>query len=91
MAMVLHLNNGQLSDHTERYKDTGLSPEFVGEMAKVITALKATDYEPYDQLTGFVRTGNERYITRFGGARDIVLQMDVKDIKTFLKHYKDNK
>lgn len=53
-AMVLHLNNGQLSDHTERYKDAGLSQEFIGEMAKVISALKATGYEPYDQLYGYV-------------------------------------
>lgn len=91
MDMVLNFSNGQLSDHTERYKDTGLSPEFLEEIAKVITALQETEYQPYDQLTGFVRTGNERYITRLGGARDIVLKMDLKDIKTFLKHYKDHK
>ena len=32
----------------------------------------------------------EQYITRHGGAREIVTKMDVKDIKLFLKHYKMN-
>lgn len=91
VAMVIELNKNPLSDQTERYKDTGLSPEFLGEMAKVVAALKATGYEPYDQLTGYVSIGNDQYITRFGGAREIVTKMDVKDIKTFLKHYKDHK
>lgn len=89
--MVINLNKDQLSDHTERYKDTGLSPEFLGEMAKVVAALKATGYEPYDQLTGYVMKGNDQYITRFGGAREIVTQMDMKDIRIFLKHYKEHK
>ncbi len=89
--MVIQLNGQHLSDHTERYKDTGLSPAFLAEMARVVDALKATGYEPYDQLTGFVRTGNELYITRHGNAREIVNGMDQKDIKTFLKHYKDHK
>lgn len=89
--MVVQLNKDQLSDNTERYKDAGLSLEFLAEMSKVISALKATGYEPYDQLTGYVLKGNEQYITRHGGARGIVTKMDVKDIKIFLKHYKDHK
>jgi hypothetical protein len=35
--------------------------------------------------------GNDQYITRHGGAREIVTKMDVKDIKIFLKHYKEHK
>lgn len=89
--MVLHLHGNSLSDHTERYKDPGLSPKFLDDMSKVIAALKATGYAPYDQLTGYVQKGNEQYITRFDGAREIVTKMDVKDIKIFLKHYKDYK
>lgn len=88
---MLQLNKDALSDQTERYKDTGLTPEFLGDMAKVVAALKATGYEPYDQLTGYVMTGNDQYITRFGGAREIVTIMDMKDIRIFLKHYKDHK
>lgn len=89
--MAINLSKDQLSEHTERYKNTGLSPAFLEEMAKVIAALQAADYDPYAQLTGFVRTENARYITRAGGARDMVLKMDAHDIKIFLKHYKTAK
>ena len=80
-----------ISDDTERYTEAGLSFEFLGEMAKAVSALQAAGYEPYDQLYGYAIHGNDQYITRFGGAREIVTRMDVKDIKIFLKHYKDHK
>ena len=89
--MVIELNKNPISDHTERYRAAGLSLEFLGEMAKAVSALQAAGYEPYDQLYGYAMHGNDQYITRFGGAREIVNKMDVKDIKVFLKHYKEHK
>ncbi len=89
--MVIQMNGQHLSDHTERYKDTGLAPAFLAEMAQVVEALKATGYEPFDQLTGYVRTGNELYITRHGNARELVKTMDKQNIKTYLKHYKEHR
>ena len=89
--MVIELNRNPLSDHTERYRAAGLSLEFLQEMEKVVSAMQAAGYEPYDQLYGYAIHGNEQYITRHGGAREIVTKMDVKDIKLFLKHYKEHK
>lgn len=89
--MVIELNRNPLSDHTERYRAVGLSMEFLQDMGKVISALKAAGYEPYDQLYGYAMHGNDQYITRHGGAREIVTKMDIKDIKLFLKHYKEHK
>ena len=89
--MVIEMNKNPLCDHTERYKDAGLSLEFVGEMAKAVAAMQAAGYVPYDQLYGYVMHGNDQYITRFGGAREIVTKMDMKDIRIFLKHYKEHK
>ena len=80
-----------ISDHTERYTETGLSFEFLAEMTKAVEALQAAGYEPYDQLYGYVMYENELYITRSGGAREIVTKMDVENIKTFLKHYKEHR
>ena len=77
-----------ISDHTERYTETGLSFEFLAEMTKAVESLRSAGYEPYDQLYGYVVHENELYITRSGGARNIVTKMDIKDIKIFLKHYK---
>ena len=85
--MVIKLNRNPLSDHTERYRAAGLSLEFLSEMAKAVSALQAGSYEPYDQLYGYIFHENDQYITRQGGAGDIVSQMNLKDIKTFLKHY----
>ena len=89
--MAIEMNKNPLLDHTERYKNAGLSLEFVGEMAKAVAAMQAAGYEPYDQLYGYVMHGNDQYITRFGGAREIVTKMDMKDIRIFLKHYKEHK
>ena len=89
--MVIEMNKNPLSDHTERYEAAGLSLEFVGEMAKAVAAMQAAGYEPYNQLYGYVMCGNDQYITRFGGAREIVTKMDMKDIRIFLKHYKEHK
>ena len=89
--MVIELNKNPISDHTERYRAAGLSFEFLAEMTKAVDALQAAGYEPYDQLYGYTMYGNAQYITRSGGAREIVTKMDVKNIKIFLKHYKDHK
>ena len=35
--------------------------------------------------------GNDQYLTRFGDAREIVTKMDMKEIRIFLKHYKEHR
>ena len=89
--MVIQLNRNSFSDNTECYRAAGLSFDFLLDMAKAISAMEDAGYEPYDQLYGYAMHGNDQYITRFGGAREIVTKMDVKDIKIFLKHYKDQR
>ena len=42
----------------------------------VIHAIEAAGYNPYAQLTGYMATGNAAYITRQGGARTIVRDLD---------------
>ena len=90
VSVVIDINKNTLSDHTERFIAAGLSLDFLNKMAKAVAALQSAGYEPYDQLYGYVMHGNDQYITRHGGAREIVTKMDVKDIKTFLKYYKSN-
>ena len=89
--MLIRLNRKHVLRQTEQYQAAGLTQDFLTEMSKVVSALQAAGYEPYDQLYGYAMHGNDRYITRHGGAREIVTKMDVKDIKIFLKHYKDHK
>ena len=89
--MVIQLNRNSFSDNTECYRAAGLSFDFLRDMAKAISAMEDAGYEPYDQLYGYVIHKNDHYITRQGGAREIVGKMDFKDIKIFLKHYKGRK
>ena len=91
--MVIELNRNPISDQTERYRSVGLSLEFLNDMAKAISAMQAAGYEPYDQLYGYVLHENDQYITRQGGggAREIITRMEIKDIQTFVKHYRELK
>ena len=89
--MVIILNKKHILRQTEQYQAAGLTQDFLTEKSKVVSALQAAGYKPYDQLYGYVMHENDRYITRFDGAREIVTKMDVKDIKIFLKQYKDHK
>ena len=84
-------NANELTRDNQHYLNAGLSQEFIDEMANVIAALRATDNEPYDQLYGYVLLRNPAYITRQGGAREIVSNMKLWDIETFLMCYKNRR
>ena len=50
----------------------------------VVHAIEAAGYTPYAQLTGYMTTGNAAYITRQGGAREIVRGLDRAVIGSYL-------
>lgn len=62
-----------------------IQTQFDAAIDKIVSAMKTAGYDPYMQLKGYVETGEITYITRQGGARDLVAQLDVKQIKDFLK------
>ena len=76
-----------IRDDTGKYQDPHLDNEFMAAMSEVYMALQEAGYEPYDQLTGYIRTGNDQYITRRRNARKIVTEMDPEMIKLYLKRY----
>ena len=76
-----------LRDETGKYKDPYLDNVFMAAISEVYLAIQEAGYEPYDQLTGYVRTGNDQYITRRRNARKIVTEMDPEMIKQYLKRY----
>ena len=76
-----------LADETGKYKDPYLASVFMAAISEVYLAIQEAGYEPYDQLTGYVRTGNDQYITRRHNARKIVTEMDPEMIKQYLKRY----
>ena len=54
------------------------------KLTVVINALEQADYNPYAQLKGYVSTGDASFITRQGGARAIVREMDRNVICRYL-------
>ena len=44
--------------------------EFNTILDEVVSSLEEKGYEPYEQIYGYVQTGNETYITRHGNARE---------------------
>ncbi len=75
------------NDDTGKYQDPTLDNVFMIAISEVYLAIQEAGYEPYDQLTGFVRMGNDQYITRRRNARKIVTEMDPEMIKQYLKRY----
>lgn len=63
--------------------------KFEKAMAEVIAAMADAGYDPVAQLTGFLQTGDDTYITRKGEARNIIRTLDVAQIKDYFdKHMK---
>ena len=85
--MELKREEQLIRDDTGKYQDPHLDNEFMAAMSEVYTALQEAGFEPFDQLTGYVRTGNDQYITRRHNARKIVTEMDPELIKQYLKRY----
>ena len=85
--MALKRENQRLSDETGKYQDPHLDSVFMAAISEVNLAMKEAGYDPFDQLTGYVRTGNDKYITRRHNARKIVTEMDPEMIKLYLKRY----
>lgn len=59
--------------------------DFEYVMLRIIKALRLAGYEPYNQLKGYVQTGDAGYITRTNNARDLITQLDIEQIKEYLQ------
>ena len=58
--------------------------EFLDQMNVVMQAIRKAGYSPYEQLVGYLTTGELAYITRADSARDLVCQMDRDEIRKYL-------
>lgn len=57
-------------------------------MERIITAIEDAGYVPYDQLTAFLKTGDDRYITRRDNARNLIREVDQKELWKYLAQMK---
>lgn len=59
-------------------------PEFVEAMQSICRSITAAGYDPYSQLTGYLLSGNDAYITRTGNARAMVETLDRTQIQLYV-------
>ena len=58
--------------------------EFENIMEHIVASIRSAGYEPYDQLYGYLKTGDETYITRTGDARRLVKELDRKQLRQYV-------
>lgn len=58
------------------------------KLKEVITLLEEKGYDPVAQLTGYVEIGSDDYITRHGGAREKIKEIDIEVIKNYISKSK---
>ena len=59
-------------------------PAFLRAINSVCASISAAGYDPYSQLTGYLVTGNDAYITRSGNARAIIETLDRTQIQRYV-------
>lgn len=61
---------------------------FVEKIEVIIKALKNAGYDPYEQLYGYVLTGDSSYITRQDNARALIASLDKQELQQYLNSIK---
>ncbi|MBR3995145.1 MAG: IreB family regulatory phosphoprotein [Clostridia bacterium] len=55
-------------------------------LEEIIKLLEEKGYDPVAQLTGYIKTGRDDYITRHGGARDKIKNISIEIIEEYIKN-----
>ncbi|MCF2661141.1 IreB family regulatory phosphoprotein [Pseudoflavonifractor phocaeensis] len=61
---------------------------FHQRITEIVRAIKDAGYDPYDQLIGYLKTGEDYYITRKGDARILIKTLDKERLESFVRDLK---
>ena len=61
-----------------------METEFENIIAHIVDSIRSAGYEPYDQIYGYLKTGDETYITRTGDARNLIKMLDRTRLQRFV-------
>ena len=62
--------------------------QFISAMETIVAALKERGYDPYAQLTGYVTENEPTYITSHKGARQLIVTLNMDQVKRFVREMK---
>ena len=60
---------------------------FRRRMREIVSAIRAVGLDPYSQLAGHLRTGDDAYITQYENARIKIRFLDRDDVFQFLQEH----
>jgi uncharacterized protein (UPF0297 family) len=75
----------------KRGEECVLNRGFYVEIKEIVHSIQEAGYDPYLQLSGFVQTGDERYITRNNDARRRIVELDWNLLEAYISEMKSEK
>lgn len=61
-----------------------LELDFEKTMEHIVASIQAAGFDPYAQLYGYLKTGDDTYITRTGDARYIIRTLDYNQLRQYV-------
>lgn len=68
-----------------------MDKELISKLEHIAASIKEAGFDPFEQMTGYIRTGDERYITRTGNARELIKGLDRRVLKEYAAYLKTQK
>lgn len=53
----------------------------------IVSCIEKSGNDPRSQIYGYVTTGNECYITRYGDARDLIKSVDISRLEKYVENF----
>lgn len=75
------------NQYTGVYHGDKFDLEFTAMIESICNSIRAAGFDPYSQLTGYLLTGDDCYITRTGNARSIISSLDKSKLRAYIKLY----
>ena len=58
--------------------------DFEKTMEHIVASIQAAGFDPYAQLYGYLKTGDDTYITRPGDARYVIRTLDYDQLRQYV-------
>ena len=75
------------NQYTEKFQYWEFDPVFLGKIESICSSITSAGLDPYSQLTGYLLTGKDYYITRIGNARAMISTLKNTEIQAYVKKY----
>lgn len=75
------------NQYTGIYPADKFDSVFVSKLESICASIQAAGFDPYSQLTGYLLTGEDRYITRTNNARSLIASLDRSALQIYVKLY----